>query len=244
MQRYACENTAIKLDANPAWQAVSWTSVHRGDLGSLPSINYLVQQADTVFAIGQDAQGCKIRQVTAITLSVPQITVAADKYKIVRGTEVLLQASGAEHYVWTPSMGLDRADIANPVARPVETTEYHVTGYDSLDCSAQTQITITVEGSMFIPNLFTPNGDGRNDQLKVYGLASVTDFSLTISNREGSVVFRTTDIVEASTSGWDGTDHGVKQPGGVYFWKVKGRTVDGSKLLLNGKESGSIVLIQ
>jgi gliding motility-associated-like protein len=156
---------------------------------------------------------------------------------------VQLQAFGAERYAWTPLTGLDRADISSPIARPDETTEYHVTGYDSLECSAQAQITITVEGSGFIPNLFTPNGDGRNDQLKVYGLASVTDFSLTISNREGSVVFRTADIAEASTRGWDGTDRGVKQPGGVYFWKVKGRTVDGGKLLLNGKESGSIVLI-
>lgn len=243
MTRYACQNTTISLDAGAAGQPVQWTSLLKGDLGSSPILSYLVQQRDSLLAITENAQGCKVSTVTAVVPSIPPVAVLAGEYKIVQGTGVQLLASGAERYAWTPSTGLDRADIPNPVARPDVTTQYDVTGYDSLGCFAVARVVITVEGSGFIPNLFTPNGDGQNDQLKVYGLTTATGFLLTISNREGSIVFRTSDIVEASSRGWDGTDRGVKQPGGVYFWKVKGQTADGGKLLLNGKESGSLVLI-
>jgi hypothetical protein len=44
--------------------------------------------------------------------------------------------------------------------------------------------------------------------------------------------------------GWDGTVRGVQQPGGIYYWKVNGETSSGGKLMLNGKSSGSIVLIR
>mgnify|MGYP003578986441 CR=1 FL=1 len=51
------------------------------------------------------------------------------------------------------------------------------------------------------------------------------------------------DVLEAVQAGWDGTKNGSEQPPGVYFWKVKGEVPSG-QLLLNGKDSGSIVLIR
>jgi len=95
-----------------------------------------------------------------------------------------------------------------------------------------------------VPTLFTPNDDGQNDALKIFGLVSANDFTFAIYNREGSLVFKTSDLAEAVQQGWDGTVNGKKQPGGVYFWKVKGSLTTGRKVLLNGKESGSIVLIR
>ena len=105
-------------------------------------------------------------------------------------------------------------------------------------------ISVLVEGAGFIPNLFTPNDDGQNDQLKIYGLASVKDFTFSIYNREGSMVFKTSDVAEAVQRGWDGTKGGARQPSGVYFWKVKGELTSGDRILLNGKDSGSIVLVR
>ncbi|MFM7671206.1 MAG: gliding motility-associated C-terminal domain-containing protein [Bacteroidota bacterium] len=69
---------------------------------------------------------------------------------------------------------------------------------------------------IFVPNTFTPNGDGRNDLLKVYGnyLASM---EFRIFNQWGELIFFTTDI----TKGWDGTHKGQAQPMGVYAYTLK-----------------------
>ena len=87
------------------------------------------------------------------------------------------------------------------------------------------------------------NNDGQNDQLKIYGLVSAQRFTFSIYDRDGALVYRTSDVLEAVQAGWDGTKNGSEQPPGVYFWKVKGEVPSG-QLLLNGKDSGSIVLIR
>jgi gliding motility-associated-like protein len=117
-------------------------------------------------------------------------------------------------------------------------------GYDSLDCTDSATVSVIVEGAGFIPNLFTPNDDGKNDFLKVYGMPTVKKFSFSIFNREGSLIFKTTDVSEAVQRGWDGTKNGAIQPPGVYFWKVEGEVTSGEQILLNGKESGSVVLVR
>jgi gliding motility-associated-like protein len=105
-------------------------------------------------------------------------------------------------------------------------------------------VLILVEYTAFIPTLFTPNQDGKNDVLKIYGMDNIQGFSFRIYNREGSLVFRTENASAAMDSGWDGSVQGILQPAGVYHWKIKGTHGNGSRLLLNGKESGSIVLIR
>lgn len=243
--RYACEGSVLALTVEPGWDNISWTSEQKGNLGSSANIQYSLTQNDSVFVtISSSETGCVIIRKTAMLISKPEVEVRADRYKIMKGSEVQLTATGAVRYTWLPAAGLSQADIANPIATPVVTTEYKVTGYDSLECSDQATVVIVVEESGFIPNLFTPNDDGTNDELKIYGLLSVRDFSLTIYNREGSLVFKSTNISEVSQLGWNGTTNGIKQPGGVYFWKVKGTLNSGDKLLLNGKDSGSIVLVR
>ena len=57
-------------------------------------------------------------------------------------------------------------------------------------------------------------------------------------------MYKTSNVGEALTQGWDGFTNGVQQPNGVYFWKVEGALSSGRKLLLNGKEEGSLVLLR
>ena len=103
---------------------------------------------------------------------------------------------------------------------------------------------VLVEETAFVPNLFTPNHDGKNDLLKIYGLGQVSSFTFTIYNREGNRVYHTENVLDAITQGWNGTAGGVEQPGGVYYWSVTGQTLAGKALQLNGRKSGSIVLLR
>jgi len=244
LERFACEGSEIHLRVETGWQNVKWLSQLRGDLGSDIDIAYTVTQPDTVIATISNDDGCAILRKTAVEISKPRLSLTGDQYKIVKGSSVQLGATGAQRYEWTPSNGLNKADVANPVATPEISIEYTVTGYDSLNCTDKALVNIIVEGTGFVPNLFTPNEDGKNDQLRIYGLPAAKDFTFTVYNREGSIVFKTSDVSEAVRQGWDGTKNGTKQPAGVYFWKVKGELASGEVILLNGKSSGSIVLVR
>ncbi len=83
-----------------------------------------------------------------------------------------------------------------------------------------------------IPNAFTPNGDGKNDQLDVFS-DYVTDFKLLIFNRWGEVIFAT----DSPENRWDGTYRGQQAPPGTYTWKLEYRAVyytDRPKVELQG----------
>jgi gliding motility-associated-like protein len=242
--KYGCMDSQIHFTVEAGWSNIQWTSQSKGNLGSSNSITYKVTGPDSVFVTMSNSQGCKLTRKTAVKISQPELQLEDDNYKILKGEEVQLSASGAETYEWTPATGLNQANVENPIASPAVTTLYTVTGYDSLGCTEKTTVNIVVVGAGFVPNLFTPNDDGKNDELKLYGMPSVQDFVFSIYNREGSLVYRTTDVSQAMTRGWDGTKNGTKQPPGVYFWKVKGEMSSGDRILLNGKDAGSIVLVR
>lgn len=242
--KHACLNSTLRFEAESGWDHVNWKSQLKGDLGTANAISYTFTQPDSIVLTLSNLKGCTLIRKTGIAISKPDVQVQAEDYRILKGQSVRLSASGGARYEWSPATGLDRTDVADPLASPLENITYTVTGYDSLNCQDDATVRVFVETTGFIPNLFTPNADGNNDRLKVYGVSSARDFTFSIYNREGSLVFRTSNITEALQNGWDGTSNGVKQPAGVYFWRVKGTIGTGHDLLLNGKESGAIVLVR
>jgi gliding motility-associated-like protein len=242
--KYVCEGQQINFDAEPGWEQILWSSTKKGILSHERSIVYTATESDTVKLRLSDGAGCIIERNTELTISKPVLLLENDAYQIIKGEGVQLSAQGGETYLWAPATGLDNNAINDPMARPLVTTEYVITISDSIGCEAKGKVLVIVEETAFIPNLFTPNDDGKNDELKAYGLDTVTDFSFLIYNREGSLMYSTNNISELSNFGWNGTVRGIKQPSGVYYWKVKGENNVGKSILLNGKSTGSIVLIR
>ncbi len=243
-EKNVCEQQIVRLGVEEDWETVAWTSLLSGSLGTQDSITYTSSVADSIFVHLTNSEGCDLLRKTAIHISKPSIKIAEEQLIILKGQEVQLHASGAERYQWFPGTNLSSAVVPDPVASPIATTTYTVTGYDSLNCSAQASVKIFVEDTGFVPNLFTPNNDGKNDELKIYGLKPTTAISFSIYNREGKLVYETKDAAQATQHGWDGTKNGMKQPSGVYIWKVTGTLSSGEPVLLNGKREGSIVLVR
>ena len=82
---------------------------------------------------------------------------------------------------------------------------------------------------IFVPNVFTPNGDGFNDVHYIYGntIASVT---IRYYNQFGQLIFETKD----QRRGWDGTVGGRQQPVGVYIYVLQATLQDGSVVNMKG----------
>ncbi len=88
---------------------------------------------------------------------------------------------------------------------------------------------------IYIPNAFTPNGDGLNDEFLVYG-SGINEINFTIFDRWGSAIFNTDDV----NQGWDGTIHGKDADPGVYVYYVRVKLSD----LTFKKFSGSVTLLK
>jgi gliding motility-associated-like protein len=108
--------------------------------------------------------------------------------------------------------------------------------------------TLTVEQeaalqSVFLPTLFSPNGDGANDALRVRA-AGVADIRFSVYSADGHEVFRTTDVTEATEKGWNGRYHDRDMPAGTYTWTLQGHFTDGTPLTFGKHSYGQIVLLR
>jgi gliding motility-associated-like protein len=239
---YACQDQVIKLEIASRWKNIEWSTVPA--VVGVGSITQKVTGDMKIVATALSSGGCPFRKEFKIKVSKPTLSVNGEVFGIMKGLSVHLQAFGSGvHFSWAPSDGLDNQGVPDPIATPLHTTNYTVTVTDSVGCQLSKSVLVQVAERSFIPNMFSPNGDERNDRLLIYGLAEAIDFHFQIFNREGAIVYETNDPLQASTTGWNGYAAGSLQPSGVYYWKVEGQTVLHEPVELSGKRMGSILLV-
>ncbi len=121
---------------------------------------------------------------------------------------------------------------------PGNSTNYEVTVVDSNGCLASAEILIPVDKTrpVFVPNAFSPNDDGINDQLVVFGGNSVTNIkSFLVFSRWGESIFEVYGVPPNDFNyGWDGSYKGDIMDAGVYTWFAEVEFVDGEILLYEG----------
>jgi gliding motility-associated-like protein len=92
-----------------------------------------------------------------------------------------------------------------------------------------------LDAGIFIPNAFTPNSDGNNDVLLIYG-NNIASATFSVYDQWGELQFRSTN----KSSGWDGTYKGRAQPAGVYVYYAE-ITLNGGQVI---KKRGTITLLR
>ena len=144
-------------------------------------------------------------------------------------------------YHWSPSQHIETPNLPSTTVTPDTTMTYTVTVTDTFGCVKTDTVTITVqpvtcgEPFIFIPNSFTPNGDGINDVLFVRSDILVECY-FAVYNRWGEKVFETRE----PTTGWDGTFRSKECPRATYDWYFKGTCMDGDE----AEMKGSVTLIR
>lgn len=159
---------------------------------------------------------------------------------IVKGESINFKASGGIEYTWKPADRLNLTNVFNPTGYYPDTGRYnyvvHIKSANDCEGDAKINVWVVNQASLFVPSAFSPNGDGRNDYLKVLsvGYAKVNYFR--VFNRFGEAVFQTNKILD----GWDGRYKGQLADVGTYFWVL-------SVTDRNGKEEsikGDVTLIR
>ncbi len=164
---------------------------------------------------------------TVTVLPLPMITASSSNDIDCSNNQSQLMATGGVQYSWSPAASLSNASIVNPVATPLTTTEYIVTGEDINGCtnkdSVLVNVTSTNAGGYLMPTAFTPNGDGINDcyGIKFWGTILELDFS--IYSRWGERVFHSKNPSDC----WNGTYKGNRQDAAVFVYMIKAKTTCG-----------------
>ncbi len=241
---YACFNEPYTLEYDEPADSLAWFSFSAGLLANESTVSINVLKKDTISLYIGNNKGCDTIKNTIITPNIPPFEINGSMFQILKGESVQLEASGGVSYLWEPNIALSDNMISNPEASPISDITYIVNLTDSLNCEGQLEVLVKVMDSAYLPNLFTPNDDNQNDQLRVFGAETAESFEIVIKSREGSTVYKSTDLSDFKNRGWDGMSNGVKQPAGMYYWSVKGEIVSNKPFLLNGKENGSVLLVR
>jgi gliding motility-associated-like protein len=320
-----CLGQSLQLQALNA-ASYAWLAPSNSSLSCTNCSNPVATPVVTTSYIvtGTSAFGCQASDTIVVTVNQPVTVTVSPDDSVCLGRSVQLVASGAALYAWSPAAGLSNPAIANPLASPVVTTTYQVIGSDNKYCFSDTQniktsvfnyptvnagpdvtipvgssyqiqgtgspdivsinwlpvkglsctnclsplatpqstttyvvnvtnngtcpaadsLTITVvcnNTNFFVPNTFSPNGDGVNDVFYVRGKGLHIIPSMIIYNRWGQIVFEKRDFAPNDPSaGWDGTINGKKAPVDVYVYTIE-IICDNSSLL---PYHGNVALIK
>ncbi|HMC96625.1 MAG TPA: T9SS type B sorting domain-containing protein, partial [Flavobacteriales bacterium] len=178
----------------------------------------------TYVVLVTDENGCQDTATARVELYPPATVYAGLDMVIDWYDEVQLNATGNGIFTWTPPDWLDCTTCSSPVASPDSSIAYTVMVTDTNGCMATDQVLVIVNGSLFVPNAFTPDGDGYNDGFGAWG-RDIKELELLVFNRWGELIWSTTKLNDR----WDGTYQGVASPIDTYVWKVEATEISGRK---------------
>ena len=169
---------------------------------------------------------------------IAEFTLGADNIVVKKPINFINQSEGATSYYWE----FDNGEFSTGVS---PTTTYYNDGAVTVMLVAENQAgcldtvyhTYYVQPEMvfFVPNAFTPDGDGKNDYFAGDGVG-VKEYEMRIFNRWGEIIYHS----ESKRDTWDGRVGGIMSPNGVYVWKILLIGFDGTEY----KKTGHVSLIR
>lgn len=165
---------------------------------------------------------------------------AKGEQTIVAGNTADLQASGEliRKFAWSPADLTSCADCPFTTVKPSRTTTFTIKAYTDYGCVDSDKVTVHVlcdKSQLFIPNTFTPNGDGQNDVFYPRGTGLDQIKSMRIYDRWGQVVYeRGAFALNDQSIGWDGTYKGVVLPPDVFVYVVEAYCDNGEIMTIKG----------
>ncbi len=149
---------------------------------------------------------------------------------VIAGTQVpfnpVITNGPIRRYTWTPTVDLSCSNCANPVASINNNITYKLEVENIYGCKGSDTIIYKIrceeESQVFIPNAFSPDGDGVNDvfMLRGKGLALVKFFR--VFNRWGQLVFERSNFnANDPKDGWDGKVNGIPAAPEVYVYTAE-----------------------
>ncbi|HEX2534610.1 MAG TPA: PKD domain-containing protein, partial [Chitinophagaceae bacterium] len=205
----ACRNetvsfTASQLDNETTITEWLWRLDNQTRTGDKdPEHRYTVPGTYPIFLRACASNGCWSDSLVRNLQIVESFAFAGNDTTVLKSVPFQLSGRGAGAFLWEPPIGLSDPNISNPQGVLEDDQTYYLTVTTPQGCVAKDTVQLTVfkGSSVYVPNAFTPNRDGRNDLLKplYIGIRNLDFFR--VYNRWGQPVFSSSNL----SAGWDGT---------------------------------------
>lgn len=238
-----CVNESTTISVNNTNPAVSFTYVWSpaAIIIQQPSATSVVVKPDStqyLYITATTSDGCIIKDSILINVSPLgniNALATASKYSVMEGETVTLfgQPSGYA-YQWQPASQVNSPNSQNTTATIPNTQIFTLFVSDGFCTRSDTVMVKTIpfvcdHPFIFVPNAFSPNGDGENDVLYVRS-AVTTEILFRVFDRWGEMVWESTSL----HIGWDGTFKGKKLTPDVYDYYLEATCINGDSSIIKG----------
>ena len=185
-----------------------------------------------------DSNGCTAQRQFEISERLPMELFIPKDTAIFSGDTVwvtpkYINNQGSVKFNWLPNSGdLVICDSCKFTGLfPKTSTTYQIRAVDSAGCIAQSTINVKVvrRNEIHVPSGFSPNNDGQNDLLVIFGTKGAEIERFEIFDQWGELLYLSNyHPVNDTNFGWDGTFNGATMPNGTYIWQGKVRYIDGT----------------
>ncbi len=210
-----CVNQSVTLFVDSPFVTYQWNT------GSTAA-SITVSQPGLYYAVVTDQNGCidTTNSITVSNITPPVVHVFPDTL-IFFGDSVTLYSDynlgsvSVDSFAWYPLVKISCTNCPSPVVSPESDQYYGLTVYTG-GCSVSDSalIRVILPNNFYIPNAFTPNGDGNNDDFYVLSQSGVRVLLFQVFNRIG-------EKVHEGNYAWNGTYKGKPAPPGVYVYIFK-----------------------
>jgi gliding motility-associated-like protein len=215
-------------------------------------LSFPPDQPATVFAgphiiTVEDPAGCRIEEMVnidqpaEIQVILPAELVVELGDSTARLEPIVVSSLPIDSYLWTPDTYLSSDTVQSPfIVELLESTDYNLLVTDINGCTGTADIFVELDANrnVFIPNVFSPNGDGPNDEFRIFACTGVTSInSVKVFDRWGGQVYEASGLLPVCEGGlrlWDGRKNGRLMNPGVYVYLIEIEFLDRVKLLYRG----------
>ncbi len=181
----------------------------------------------TLYTVYVSTDGnCAVSKTVYIKVNSNPTVSAGEDFVANMDEPMHLNAVGNGTLTWVYGDGIMCESCPNTQIMPKRSGCYRVQAVNEFGCKSSDEVCVEVTShyNIYIPNIFTPNGDGLNDVFLVYG-TGLSNFEMIIYDRWGEKLFQSKDQLQ----GWDGTYKGELSKDDVYTYLVKYQSLDGKK---------------
>ncbi|MEO8764864.1 MAG: PKD domain-containing protein [Ginsengibacter sp.] len=223
-----CFGSSIQLFATGA-ETYKWSPSFALDNAFIASPVASPSITTSYTVTGSDTKGCFTSTATipVKVFPIPDVSAGIDKtINVSQSYEIVPKLSADVTSVeWSPSTGIIARNYPAITVKPAESAEYTVSVKNDGGCRARDKISIYVlcdNSNVFVPNTFSPNGDGANDVFYPRGSGVFAIRSLKVFSRWGEVVFEKANFnANDAAAGWDGSFKGKKLGPDVFVYALE-----------------------
>nr|MBA3970810.1 gliding motility-associated C-terminal domain-containing protein [Bacteroidota bacterium] len=220
-----CIGGSVSLSATSSVGSLIWNT------GATTNGINVTPFTTTLYTV-QTSNNCgAVTDTIVVTVNPLPVADAGIDQFLLTGESAHLYTTSANTFIWSPSVDLSCANCNAPVFTALHSQYYYLTVTDSNGCtnSDSVYITVTDADAFYLPNAFTPNNDGLNDEFILKG-DDIATMEMAIYNRWGENVFSTNVV----GTGWNGSYKGIIFESEVYIYKIKLTLSTGEEHRLTG----------